>query len=489
MSAKPTPRPPAASASLGAVGRLGDFWLVPLAALLAALWPITAYAVNPYLFPLAAGTAGLAALVVWRPEYGIAAVLALAPWTNTVVGGGSGGLPEKPLHIVVPGLAIGVLLYGMLVSRSVATPSRARWLTGSVLLFVGVGIASSEQAISPSQSLTKVFAIITAAALFFAVLQICRERRQLLVVAIGCLAGLLLAGGQGVLEHYSGNFGAYSAAGSEVVVGRVQGSFGHPNAYGGFLAVLIPLAVAVLVTRSFSRNVRRLAGLALFLAVPAIVFSYSRGAIAALVLGSLVWLALVRPRLAVVAVVCVGLAGVVLAPSTLKDRFSTESTGEEVTLRSDIWGSAVDIYSGHPILGVGLNNFSKAYASLPSTLEIGSQRRLLHQSQLLIPPHAQNLYLNILAEEGILGIIAFLLLSITSIGVVYQGCRVRDATGRAISMAAGAGIMTLAFHSFLDVTLFGPVAIPVFGLIGVSAMFVMLDRGGRRGSSRRLRAR
>jgi O-antigen ligase len=473
--------------AFGAAGRLSDLWPVPLAALVAALWPITAYTVNPYLFPLAAGTVGVAALVLWRPEYGIAAVLALAPWTNTVVGGS--GLPDKPLHIVVPALAIGVLLYGMLVSKSAAIPSRARWLTASVLLFVGVGIASSEQAISPSQSITKVFAVITAAALFFAVLQICRERRQLLVVAVGCLAGLLLAGGQGVIEHYSGNFGAYSAAGSEVIVGRVEGSFGHPNAYGGFLAVLIPLAVAVMVSRSFSRNVRRFAGLALFLAVPAIVFSYSRGAIAAVVLGSLVWLALVRPRLAVVAVVCVGLAGVVLAPSTLKDRFSNQSTGDEVTLRSDIWGSAVDIYSEHPILGVGLNNFSKAYASLPSTLEIGSQRRLLHQSQLLIPPHAQNLYLNILAEEGILGLIAFLILSIASIGVVYQGCRVRDATGRAISMAAGAGIMTLAFHSLLDVTLFGPVAIPVFGLIGVSTMFVMLDRGGWRGSRRRLRAR
>ena len=92
----------------------------------------------------------------------------------------------------------------------------------------------------------------------------------------------------------------------------------------------------------------------------------------------------------------VGLAVVVavvaFAPDILKSRFQTDSS-TDVALRSDIWNGAVEIYSSQPVLGVGLNNFQTAYERLPSTSANSSQRRLLHNEQLLVPPHAQNNYL------------------------------------------------------------------------------------------------
>jgi len=449
-----------------------------VAAALSALWPLTAYAVNPLFLPALVAVAIVAMMVMRRPEFGIGAALALAPFTNAVISLGPSSalqLPSKPLHVLVPALALGVLAYGALVTRTGTGPVRARWLTAGVLIFVSSAIASSVQAESPSSSLTKIFALVAATALLFGVLEICRSRNQLMAVVGGALAGLFLASVQGLLEHYSGAFGAFSSAGGGEVLGRVQGSFGHPNTYGGFIAVLMPLAVSILFSKAFSRRARWLAGGTFCVAVPALIFSYSRGAIAAVVIGSLVWLALLRPRMAIVAIVGVAIAAVTVAPTALKERFATQGTGGDVALRSDIWQSALDIYGEHPVLGVGLNNFSNAYANLPSTLATGSQRRLLHQAELLTPPHAQNLYLNILAEEGLVGIATFALLTLLSLGVVYRGCRVRDRAGQAICAGIGAGLVTLALHSLLDVTLFGPTALPVFALVGVAAVFASID--------------
>ena len=146
-------------------------------------------------------------------------------------------------------------------------------------------------------------------------------------------------------------------------------------------------------------------------------------------------------------------------------------------LRADIWSSALDIYSDHPVLGVGVDNFSVAYADLPATSSRASQRRLLHQDQLLTPPHAQNQYLNIMAEEGLVGLASLVLLGVAAVAVISRGARVRDPVGRAICLGIGAGVMTLAVHSFLEAELLGEVALPLFALVAVAAGFVSLDSG------------
>lgn len=436
---------------------------------LATLWPISAYAAGPMVLPGLLLLAAAGFLVARRPEYGVAIALALAPWTNLNL-----GEQGRPLRLVIPALAIGMVAYGAIVSSREATGRRP--LAGAVALFVAASLAASGQALEPSASLTKLGGLITAAALFFAVLLICRDRGQLLVVAAGAVAGLFLASGQGMVQQALGQFSELGFVADGEIVQRVQGSFGHPNQYAGFLAVLMPLAATMLVTRAVPTRMRWLAGAALALAMPALVLSYTRGALLGLVLGSLVWLAFVKPRAAVAVALSVGLVGAALAPGLLKERFVNESNSGDVSIRADLWGSALDIYTQRPLLGVGLNNFENGYAQLPATLANASQRRLLHQGQVLTPPHAANLYLNILAEEGLLGILAFAFFSFVAVTTTYRGCRVRDPAGRAVCLGLGAGLMTLALHSFLEVTLFSEVSMPLFALLGVAATYVALER-------------
>jgi O-antigen ligase len=441
---------------------------------LAVLWPLSAYALNPAVFPVLVGGAVLVAVAVARPEYGVAAALALAPLTNFELSSVSGTF-AKPFHIVLPLIAFAILAYGVLLGRGIALRS-VWWTPAAVLLFLVATLVSAMHALQPSRSVTKLFLLIAAVALFFAVLQLAHDRRRLRVIVGGAIVGLLVAAVQGLEQRYAGLPGAIGFVSGGRFVARVQGSFGHPNEYGGYLAFLLPLAAVVACTRAFSGSIRVLALVATLAAIPALAFSYARGAILALAIASLFWLVIVRPRLALVAVGVAAVLAFTLAPSALRDRFDPKATQEDVPLRADIWSSALDVYTAHPVLGVGVGNFPVAYASLPSTLANASQRRLLNQHGLLIPPHAQNLYLNVLAEEGIVGVFALLLVALAVVRVVLSGIRARAPDARLVVMAIGVSFLTVALHSILDVTLLSELAFPFFGLLGVCAAYVSLDR-------------
>jgi O-antigen ligase len=440
------------------------------------VWPLSAYTLNPAVFPVLLGGAALVAVAVVRPDFGLAAALALAPLTNFELH--SGGTFAKPFHIVLPMIAFAILGYGAILGRGVRI--RSVWAApAAVGVFVVVALVSAMHALQPSHSVTKLFLLISAVTLFFAVLQVATDARRLKVIVGGAILGLLIAAAQGLEQRYAGLPGAIGFVTNGRFVARVQGSFGHPNDYGGYLAFMLPLAAGVAFSRAFSGRLRMLALFATVAALPALAFSYARGAMLALAVASLLWLAFARPRLAIVAAAAAGILLFAFAPSALRDRFDPKAGQQDVPVRADIWGSAVDIYSAHPVLGVGVGNFPVAYAALPSTLANASQRRLLNQHGLLIPPHAQNLYLNVLAEGGILGVAALTLLALAIVRTVAAGVRARAPDARLVAGALGASFVTVALHSILDVTLLSELAFPFFGLLAVCVAFVALDRDER----------
>jgi O-antigen ligase len=415
----------------------------------------------------------LAFVVLVRPAWGIAIGLALSPLTN--LGLNVGGSFDKPFHLLLPALGFAVLAYGLLLGRGLRVHEQSA-LQVTVLAFAATALAASLTALEPSNAVTKLFLVLSAAAIFFAVLQVCTDRDSLLVVACGAVLGLLIAALQGIEERYHGGGGGIGFVSSGHFVARVQGSFGHPNQYGGFLAFLIPVAALLALSSAVPRWMRIVAATAVVLGLPALVFSYARGAILALAIAALVWAGLRRPKIAVIAALAAIAVGILFTPTALRQRFNPQRGQQDVPLRADIWGGAVDIYTRHPLLGVGLGNFSVAYASLPSTLANASQRRLLNQHGLIVPPNAQNLYLGVLAEEGIVGLAVLTLLGIVAARIVWLGIRVRDGAGRAVAIGLGASLIVLAIHGIFEVMLFSELAFPLFGLLAVVAGFVALDR-------------
>jgi O-antigen ligase len=427
------------------------------------------------MLPALVAGVSVTALVLVRPEYGLALTLALTPLTNLQVGG------SKPFQLLLPVLACGLLLYGFLQNGFERVQHRnevsgSRWLSASLVLFLAVGLASSMHALSPSASLKKIVILVAGTALFFAVRDIASDRRKLVVVAGGGLGGLFVAGLHGVAQHYLGFAGGPGFVVNGVLVHRVEGAFGHPNQYGGYLAFLIPLAAAIVFSRNFPVVARASAAAALAAGALGLVYSYARGAILGVVLGSIIWLAVLRPRIAMLAIIAVATLSAAFAPATLKERLNPQSASSDVPLRADIWQAALDIYATSPTLGVGVNNFGTAYQSLPSTLPNARQRRLLDQNQFIVPPHAQNLYLNVLAEEGIIGIAALAALLAAALVTFYRCSRLQDPVGRAIGLGCGAGFMAMLLHGLLEQTLFTEMTLPFYALLALATRAVWLER-------------
>jgi O-antigen ligase len=126
-----------------------------------------------------------------------------------------------------------------------------------------------------------------------------------------------------------------------------------------------------------------------------VLFSYSRGAYAA-VLAVLVVFGLVKHRRMLVAVVLILFLWQVVLPSSVVDRIGMTKSEEGVleasaVVRLDLWGSALSMFERNPLFGSGFKGFTLAF-----------------QDQKWSDTH--NFYLKVLAEQGIIGILFLLII-------------------------------------------------------------------------------
>ncbi|MDP8943937.1 MAG: O-antigen ligase family protein, partial [Actinomycetota bacterium] len=227
--------------------------------------------------------------------------------------------------------------------------------------------------------------------------------RQLRLILAAFLVGALVSVAAGVV-------GAQPPPDPEQIgdpSGRLGGSYGDPNYLAAGVVPAIALAMALLVV---ARGALVRLGLVVAVAVLAVALAAteSRGGWIAAVVAVAGALALLRGRrlqVALVVTVVVSLAGVVVANSpTAWERIVNPGGGAG---RVELWEVAWRITEDHPLAGVGLNNFrvfSPRYVRQPGTLE---EVALIVDRPLVV----HNVYLELLAENGAIGLLAFLALA------------------------------------------------------------------------------
>jgi putative inorganic carbon (HCO3(-)) transporter len=191
---------------------------------------------------------------------------------------------------------------------------------------------------------------------------------------------------------------------------RLAGPIGEKNRYAQVLLVLLPLALSRL--RAERRgSMRLLAGACAALILAGVVLSFSRGAGVALLIvllaaGALRMISL-RQTLAILAVV-VGLAAVIAPDYIVRlqslggaDTALSQSSGVDGAIQGRATENiaALHVFRDHPVLGVGPGQFFNRYsAQYGNALDL----RFLEQNR-----RAHNLYLEIAADTGLLGLAAF----------------------------------------------------------------------------------
>ncbi|HXC64116.1 MAG TPA: O-antigen ligase family protein [bacterium] len=188
---------------------------------------------------------------------------------------------------------------------------------------------------------------------------------------LGRALGLAL--GLEALYGVLGAFGADPFSGAALDLGfqgRAYGSLGNPDFLGGWLALLLPLALAGALTAS--KKIRAAAWGILALGVAAVLLTQARAAW----LAALAGLAVAAWRLRPGRWVWVAAAGLVLAAALglgwgLADPAERGRLAEAVDLRSDAWQSrllmsqeALALAQEHPWTGVGPGLFTDGFLAL-----------------------------------------------------------------------------------------------------------------------------
>jgi O-antigen ligase len=434
------------------------------AMLISLLFPLTAFRFGALALPGALIGAALLIATVPRPEIGIATALVLVPVGNLgLVGlGVLQSPPWIPVALWVAFVFVVVLL--QLVGRSEHYPR-----LGGALIFlwavtlVGFGLAENQ-----TDAMPILRAVTVGLIFFFTIALYVRDRRAVGWVLGGIGVSAALVGAVASYQFFSGAPAEEGFFADGEVITRALGGFGHPNELGGFLVILVPFLMAAALMQ---RRGRSLYVAALLLAVLGIYASFSRGALLGLAAIPLFFI----PRRQMAYVLPVFVALVLLAtPNLVRERFETLSGQEsDVATRVDFWRTAEDIWHAHPILGVGVGGYPQAYAEskLPG-------KRFLPNTVFQPPPDAHNLYLNQLAETGLLGLIALLVVLVLALRASLQLRRSRLRWLKLMGNAALASLVAFSIHNLFDVTLLEGTSMFFFGILGLlAALLVIAERG------------
>lgn len=254
------------------------------------------------------------------------------------------------------------------------------------------------------------------------------------------------------------------------------GCFVNRNHFASFVAMLAFPALAL----AFDALRRRrwidalfclvLAGIMLV----ALAFSLSRGAVLSFTLAAvaMIGLAVLRRSLKIAALAMAAMAAmaavVLLAPNpALRERLSTLrhplSTPSAVNRLSE-WKETVRIIPHYPVAGVGANALRMVFP----------QHRMTSSGRWLV--HAENQYVQLLAEGGAVGLLLALFCAGAIGGAVWQA---RNETPPVVFAAAAGAVALAAIHALFDFALLVPVyAITLASVIGLA---LPVPRGGGKG--------
>lgn len=197
---------------------------------------------------------------------------------------------------------------------------------------------------------------------------------------------------------------------------RVQSFFFDPNIYGRFLVVVMLLVTALMLHTQKSRRVLVSAGM-LAVLWAGLVLSLSQSSFVALLAGLVVLAALRwRTRPVLIVTFSVLLVGVVLAlafPSLTGVDVTSGKNAEKTTSgRFDLVTGATRLWAQKPIFGQGSGDFSRAYRANDLA------RRTTWGPVVTTKSHTAPL--TVAAEQGIVGLAAFVLLLAAGFGAVFR---------------------------------------------------------------------
>ena len=249
---------------------------------------------------------------------------------------------------------------------------------------------------------------------------------------------------------------------------RVYSTLGNPNVLGEYLLLAIPFSAALFLTsRRYIEKLFFLGGLGLMLLC--LILTYSRGCYVGILISAAVFLVLLDRRFIILGVLGL-LALPFVLPETIINRFLSigNMSDSSTSYRVYIWMGTIAMLKDYWFSGIGPGEaaFNKVYP--------------VYAYNSISAPHSHNLYLQIMCDAGICGILAFM-------AVIYQYYKKvfislsgeTERERRILLIAAVSGVTGFLVQSLFDYTFYNYRVTLVFWI--VLAVGILLADGHLKG--------
>jgi len=346
-------------------------------------------------------------------------------------------------------LFVGVVVYRLSHRKDLREWLWSGWLTRGVLGYFVVAIASvafNPVTLDAQRELMRLASYVCFYYVITDWIQTPQDTRTLLKILMASTIAVALFGlYQVVIGSYSALYDVLYPVQEEMRQippweGRITSFLEHYNGLAAYINLVVPFCL-VFALRGADQTLRTLSKWCLALAGVALLLTQSRGGLLAYAAMLMVSAYLLAPdrkarvrRLALVLVACL----VAAAAAGLFFQRLGEIDDYTAVSRLVIWGGAFTVFARAPVVGAGFGNLLPLMGGL-----LGLPEGWMGD--------AHNLYLELLAESGLVGLIAFALLIVAALRAARRCIRQsRDEFMRLIGIAAFAALCGVLVHGTVD---------------------------------------
>lgn len=228
---------------------------------------------------------------------------------------------------------------------------------------------------------------------FFLIVLFIKEIYQVKRLILCIISSFCMADFYAILQGINGNL-------------RANGFFGNPMTLGGFLSLLIPCVFILFIENQMIYDKKKILAGGFFLSFLALLFNGTRGAwVAMVIILPLITLVVVkdgRKNLVALLLAMMIVGTLIFSIPNLYDKVNTigDMNNQSNNERFLMWRSAYHMFIDYPLLGVGLGQYEKAY----------QEKYILPEAKERKLGHAHNNFMQMIGENGILGLGGFLTL-------------------------------------------------------------------------------
>lgn len=311
-----------------------------------------------------------------------------------------------------------------------------------ILLYAVIYIVATLTSVTVSGSmyigmLTTVF-ILSAITIENAV----QSRKQLRTIVRGVVCAAVLVALYGIYQHFFGTGGTETWVDQDMfsdISTRVYSTLDNPNVLSEYLLLSIPMALACFFSAG-SWMKRILYAAAVVIMCLCMVYTFSRGGWLGLLFAIFVFLVLVDRRF--LFLIAAGIIALLLfSPDIITDRFTSigNVTDTSTSYRVSIWMGTLKMLKDYWMTGIGPGTqaFNMIYPA--------------YSYNTISAPHAHNLFLQIICDTGIAGIIVFAILIVVFIRMNCHAISIeKDHTARMLQIGSLSSIGGFLVQSMTD---------------------------------------